>query len=376
MKIVVSPDSFKGSLTAAEVAAEMVSGIKEVNAKVETVLLPVADGGEGTLESLVEATYGQMVSTQVHDPLGRLIEASYGILGDGKTCVIEMARASGLTLVNEQERNPLKASSYGTGEIILHALEQGYRSFIIGIGGSATNDGGAGMLQALGARLRSITGEDIPPGEFLTTELQEIDTTRLDHRINESRFTVACDVDNPFIGRNGATAVFGPQKGVRPEDIDILDKKLEDLADKIESTTGFRIHEYPGAGAAGGVGGALLSFFPVKLKPGIDVVMETIHFREMIQQADLVITGEGKSDFQTLSGKAPLGVANIAREYGIPTILISGVIEEEELLSPHFWKIASVVGETVTQKDSLRNPGHYVRLRTKEIIQSILEKEG
>ncbi len=375
MKIVVSPDSFKGSLTAIEVAVQMTEAIKEVNVEIETVLLPVADGGEGTLEPLIEATEGKLINVQVHNPLGRMIEASYGVLGDGKTCVIEMAKASGLPLLAEHERNPFKASSFGTGEMILHALDQGYREFIIGIGGSATNDGGTGMLQALGVTFSNTKGEVIQPREFLMEELGEIDLTYFDSRIIESKFTVACDVDNPFVGPNGATAVFGPQKGVIAKDVPLLDQKLVALGDKIEEKTGIRIHESPGAGAAGGLGGALLAFFPVELKPGIDVVMEAIHFKEKLKNADLVITGEGKSDRQTLAGKAPLGVAKLAKEFGIPTICISGMVEDKELLSSHFWKIASVVDGFVSKEDSMNNPGYYVRLRTKEVLQTILEEK-
>ena len=301
MKIVVSPDSFKGSLTATEAGQVIVRSIKEFDSKIETVLLPVADGGEGTLEPLISATEGKRVYVEVKDPLGRSIKAEYGILGDGETCVIEMAKASGLTLLLDHERNPLIASTFGTGELIRHALDEGYRKFVIGIGGSATNDGGTGMLRALGMKFRNEVGEEISQGAGSLQSLHEIDDTEFDVRIADSHFVIACDVDNPFIGSNGATAIFGPQKGVTPEQVVYIDKNLANLANKIESLTGIALHDRPGAGAAGGLGGAFLAFFPVTLKPGIEVVLEAINFHQQIEHADFIITGEGKSDLQPLA---------------------------------------------------------------------------
>ncbi|MDI2587485.1 glycerate kinase [Psychrobacillus sp. NEAU-3TGS] len=374
MKIVVSPDSFKGSLTAMEAAREIAAGIREVDAAIQTVLLPVADGGEGTLEPLIMATNGHTVQVHVHDPIGRPISVEYGVLGDGETCVIEMAKASGLTLLKDDEKNPLIASTFGTGELILHALDQGYKKFVVGIGGSATNDGGTGMLRALGMKFLDKTGDEIAEGAEALAKLHKVDDTNFDKRIREAHFIIACDVDNPFIGSKGATAIFGPQKGVTADLVEVLDQNLFHLANKIEDVTGIALHEKPGAGAAGGLGGAFLAFFPVTLKPGIEVVMEAIDFKAQVEDADFIITGEGKSDVQTLSGKAPIGIANVGKEMGVPVILLSGFIEEESKLqlSPYFYKLASVVGDTVSKEQSLEQAGYYLCIRTKEVMQSIL----
>ncbi|NME05000.1 glycerate kinase [Psychrobacillus sp. BL-248-WT-3] len=377
MKIVISPDSYKGSLSATEVARAVSNAIHEVDPSIETVLLPVADGGEGTLEPLVIATGGTFVTATVQDPLGKQIEAVYGVLGDKETCVIEMARASGLTLLSQAERNPLKTSTFGTGELIRHALDQGFRKFIVGIGGSATNDGGAGMLRALGVEFRNKVKEEIQAGGGSLVNLEEIDISRMDKRIQSSQFILACDVDNPLLGKNGATAVFGPQKGVTPQMEDQLENGLKNLANKIAEVKGIRVHQMPGAGAAGGLGGAFLALFPVQLKPGIEVVMESIQFEKHLEDADLVITGEGKTDRQTLSGKAPMGVAVAANKRGIPVILLSGFIEKESKvdLSTYFSKLVSIVDHSVSVEESLKDPIHYLTVRTKEIMQAILKEE-
>lgn len=376
MKIVVSPDSFKGSLTAIDAAKAMVAAIHEIDPEIETVLLPVADGGEGTLEPLVEATNGQIISVKVQDPIGRLVEAEYGILGDGETCVIEMAKASGLTLLTNDERNPLIASTYGTGQLIRHALNAGFRKFIIGIGGSATNDGGTGMLNALGMRFLDVEGKELELGAEALSTLHKIDNSSFDERIKVSEFVIACDVDNPFVGTNGATTIFGPQKGVTPEMVQRIDHNLTILANKIEAMTGVALHDEPGAGAAGGLGGAFLAFFSVVLKPGIEVVMKAMDFHGEILGASLIITGEGKSDSQTLSGKAPIGIANAAKKLQIPVALISGYVDENSRaqLSEHFLAIVSVANETVTQQESIQNAAIHLRRRTFETVQQIIKE--
>ncbi|MEI4769532.1 glycerate kinase [Psychrobacillus sp. FJAT-51614] len=376
MKVVISPDSFKGSLTATQAAFEIAEGIKEIDSSIETVLLPVADGGEGTLEPLIISTNGKTIHVEVHDPIGRLIQVEYGVLGDGETCVIEMAKASGLTLLQENEKNPLIASTFGTGELILQALDHGYRKFVVGLGGSATNDGGTGMLQALGMKFLNKDGLEIKPGAEGLKDLVEIDLSDFDIRIQESHFILACDVDNPFVGTNGATAIFGPQKGVTPDLVDKLDQNLLNLANRIEDLTGISLHSQPGSGAAGGLGGAFLAFFPSELKPGIEVVMNAIDFLQQIEGADIIITGEGKSDLQTLSGKAPIGIANAAKTKDIPVILLSGFIEQASIsaLSSYFYKLASVADGTISQEDSIQNAAHYLRIRTKEMMGSILGK--
>ena len=374
MKIIVSPDSFKGSLSATDAAKIMADAIHEMDKKIETVLLPVADGGEGTLEPLINATNGKLECVKVQDPLGRTINAEYGILGDGETCMIEMAKASGLTLLSPDERNPLVASTFGTGQLILHALNAGYRKFVIGIGGSATNDGGTGMLRALGMKFLDAQGQELAEGAQSLKNLSKIDMSKFDPRIKLSQFVIACDVDNPLVGPNGATAIFGPQKGATEEVVKEIDLNLYHLANVIEKETRIALHQKPGAGAAGGIGGAFLAFFPVELKPGIEVVMKAIDFARHLQSASLVITGEGKSDVQTLSGKAPVGIAKEAAKQHVPVVLISGYVEESSRvqLAKYFTQIASVANEQVSSEESIANPAIYLKERTYETVQKLI----
>lgn len=369
MKIIIAPDSFKGSLSAMEAAKAMEEGVKQVDSSIETVLLPAADGGEGTMVSLVESTNGRFVAHTVSDPLERPIEATYGVLGDEETAVIEIAEASGLTLLTEEERNPIHTTTYGTGELIRHALDAGYRKFIIGLGGSATNDGGMGILQALGMRFLDESGLQIASGGGALEKLYQIDDSRFDLRVFESQFTVACDVDNPFVGENGASHVFGPQKGADPCTVVYLDQCLLNFANLIEHHYGISLHDSKGAGAAGGVGGAFIAFFPSEIKSGIDVVLEAIRFEERIQGADLILTGEGKTDRQTLSGKTPLGIAQAAKKHGVPTVLISGVLEEGLTeLEDYFIGIHSVAEKGVPKEESIRNAKEYLTKRTGEVM--------
>ncbi|MCJ7842159.1 glycerate kinase [Lederbergia sp. NSJ-179] len=336
MKIVIAPDSFKGSVSAKEAAISIERGIKKAFPDAETVLVPVADGGEGTMENLVAATNGQEIEITVTGPLGQPVQAQFGVLGDRQTCVIEMASASGLHTIASSERNPLKTTTYGTGELIKKALDLGYRHFVLALGGSATNDGGAGMLQALGLQLLDVEGNEIGFGGGELCHIDRVITDRLDERIKESHFLIASDVDNPFIGENGASHVFGPQKGATPEMVEILDQNLSHWADLIERTTGIRIHDRPGAGAAGGIGGAFQAFFPSEMKRGIDVVLEFTKLEEKLAGADLVLTGEGQVDFQTAFGKTPMGVAEMAKKQYIPTIIVAGSVGENiETLYPY-----------------------------------------
>jgi len=376
MKIIVAPDSFKGSLTAIQAAQAMAAGIYDYDATISTVLLPVADGGEGTMCSLIGATEGELVTVDVQDPLGRIIEASYGVLGDKETCVVEIAEASGLMLVAVHELNPLIASSFGTGELILHALNAGYRKFIIGLGGSATNDGGAGMMQALGMKFLDKDGKELSSGGGFLNEIEKIDTTLFDKRVAESTFIIACDVENPFVGPNGASAIFGPQKGATPEMVERLDANLSKFADLIEKITGHALHNEKGAGAAGGAGGAFLAFFPSEMKQGIDVVLDAISFEKHLIGTDLVFTGEGKSDAQTLSGKTPFGIATVAQREGKSVILISGAIDEDSraLLSPFFTELYAIADGTVSTEESIENATHYLRLITKQAIEDYMER--
>ncbi|WP_427108722.1 glycerate kinase [Lysinibacillus xylanilyticus] len=324
MKVVISPDSYKGTLSAIEVANAMQAGILDVDQSIETVILPVADGGEGTLESLVASTNGRYISQYALDPLGRVIKAKYGVLGDNETCVIEMAQASGIMLLQDGEKNPELASTYGTGQLIKAALDEGFRKFIIGIGGSATNDAGVGMLKALGLQFKKEDGTLISDGVSSLLDLASIDVSQLDPRIAEATFIIACDVDNPLIGESGATAIFGPQKGVKKHQIAYFDSCIKQFADIVEKQFNIRLHDYKGAGAAGGLGGALIVFLNGSFHAGIEIVIEAIQLKKHLEGAEFVITGEGKSDRQTLHGKAPLGVAKAATLANVQAVYCQG----------------------------------------------------
>lgn len=328
-RIIVAPDSFKESLSAPEVAKAIIGGIKRVLPAVEAVAVPMADGGEGLTATLVAATGGQAKTASVTGPLGTPVQACWGILGDGNTAVVEMAQASGLPLVPQDKRNPLVTTTYGTGELIREALNAGCRRLIVGIGGSATNDGGAGMAQALGVKLLDASGNAIPPGALGLELLERIDMSTLDPRVKETDIQVACDVDNPLCGPRGASAVYGPQKGATPEMVPRLDAALARLATVIARDLGKDIWELPGAGAAGGLGAGLVAFLGATLRRGIDLVMEALNLEEILAAGtDLVITGEGEINHQTAYGKVPTGVARIAAKYNIPVVALVGSIGE------------------------------------------------
>lgn len=329
MKIVVAPDSFKGSLTAAEVSDAIEQGTREIFPEAEIVKIPMADGGDGTVQCLVNATGGEILREKVKGPLGGEVLASYGILGDKKTAVIEMAEASGLTLVPENQRNPLITTTYGTGQLIKAALDQGCRKMIIGIGGSATNDGGAGMLQALGVKLLNQEGKEVGFGGGELKKIFRIDTKYLDNRLSETKVLIASDVSNPLCGPQGASRIYGPQKGATPEIIEELDKSLSYFAELIKRDLNKDVKDIPGAGAAGGLGASLMAFLDAELRPGIEIIIEIVKLEQAIKDADLVITGEGKIDGQTIYGKAPIGVAKIAKKYNIPVIAVAAIIGDD-----------------------------------------------
>jgi glycerate kinase len=329
MKIVIAPDSFKGSLTAVEVSDAIEQGIREIFPEAEIVKIPMADGGDGTVQCLVNATEGKILKEKVTGPLGDEVWASYGILGDKKTAVIEMAEASGLTLVPENKRNPLITTTYGTGQLIKSALGQGCRKMIIGIGGSATNDGGAGMVQALGGKLLDKGGEEIGFGGGELKKVFRINTKYLDKRLSETKVLIASDVSNPLCGPKGASRVYGPQKGATPEMIKKLDESLAYFAEIIKRDLNKDIKDIPGAGAAGGLGASLMAFLDAELRPGIEIIIEIVKLERAIQDADLVITGEGKIDSQTIYGKAPIGVAKIAKKYNVPVIAVAAIIGDD-----------------------------------------------
>ena len=329
MKIVIAPDSFKESLTALEVAEAIEAGLKKVLPDAEYVKVPMADGGEGTVQSLVDATEGRLISAEVCAPLGNKVKAEFGLSGDGRTAIIEMAAASGLHLVPPEARNPLRTTSYGTGELICAALDEGVEKIIVGIGGSATNDGGAGMLQALGALLLDAHHQPIGAGGGCLQDLAAIDLSGLDKRLAGVEIVVACDVDNPLCGEKGASAVFGPQKGATAEMVQALDSGLQHFAALAARDLGLDIQSPAGAGAAGGMGGGVLLLPDARLQAGVQIVMEAVKLAEKVQDADLVITGEGRMDAQSVHGKTPIGVAHTAKAFGKPVIAIVGCLRED-----------------------------------------------
>lgn len=326
-KIVVASDSFKGSLTSLEVAAGAEQGIHEVFLECEVVKVNVADGGEGTMDALRSTLGGQWVTVAAADPLGRPRNVSYVVLGDGNTAVIEMSAASGLPLLEPQERNPMLTSTFGTGEMIVDALSRGCRRFLVGIGGSATNDAGMGMLEALGFRFIDKDGKVLPGRGESMSEVVDIDMNHVSREVKESEFIIACDVDSPFCGPRGAAYVFSPQKGADPQMVAELDAGMVHLAEVIVRTTGKDIRNIPGAGAAGGLGGGFLAFLNSRLERGIEMVLDAIAFDDIIRGSDLVITGEGRVDSQTLTGKTPYGIMKRAQKQNIRTVAIGGSVK-------------------------------------------------
>lgn len=328
MKIVIAPDSFKESLSAREVAEAVECGLRYVLPDAEYLKVPMADGGEGTVTALTDATGGQVLQAEVTGPLGDKVSAAFGMCGDGYTAVIEMAEASGLHHVPWLKRNPLLTTSYGTGELITAALDAGAKKIILGIGGSATNDGGAGMLQALGARLTDAEGQGLGFGGSALTKLHRIDLSGLDARLENVVIETACDVDNPLCGERGASFVFGPQKGATTEMVILLDAALKHFAQLARRDTGCVIADKPGTGAAGGMGGGLLLLPNACLKAGVQIVEKAVGLAEKLQDADWVITGEGRMDGQSIHGKAPVGVAKTAKQFGKPVVALVGSLEE------------------------------------------------
>lgn len=325
---VLAPDSFKESMTAKEVCIAMEKGLRKVYPTANYVHIPMADGGEGTVQSLVDATGGQLRYIEVTGPLGEPVTAAYGLLGDGTTAAIEMASASGIHLVNKDNKNPLKTTTYGTGELIRECLNQGIRKIIIGIGGSATNDGGTGMAEALGAKFLDAKGNTLPRGGGSLGELANIDISSLDARLQQVQLIVACDVTNPLCGEHGAAHVFGPQKGATPEMVQQLDANLAHYADVVKRQLGKDVRDLPGAGAAGGLGAGLLIFTRTALQKGIEIVIEYTGLKQKLANADIVFTGEGGIDFQTKFGKTPYGVAQAAKQSGKKVIAVAGYIGE------------------------------------------------
>ncbi|WPC72702.1 glycerate kinase [Vibrio porteresiae] len=329
MKIVIAPDSFKESLTALEVAASIERGIRKVIPNAEIVKVPMADGGEGTVQSLIDSSQGSIVKAKVIGPMGNQVQAHFGLMGNSHTAVIEMASASGIHLAEPENRNPLITTTFGTGQLIKAALDLKVNHLILGIGGSATNDAGMGMCQALGIQFLDEEGNSLGYGGGELDKLAKIDLTNLDPRLANVTLEVACDVTNPLCGPTGASHVFGPQKGATPEMITRLDANLAHFADVVLEQLGVDVKNIPGAGAAGGLGAALYGLLNATMKPGIDIVIEATQLEQAIQGADVVITGEGRIDSQTIHGKTPSGVAKVCKAANIPVIGIAGCLSPD-----------------------------------------------
>lgn len=371
MKIILAPNTFKESLSAPLVAEAMARGVRKVCPSAETVCIPLADGGDGTMEALVAARDGQKVSCSVHDPLMRKTESTYGTIDDGQTAVIEMALASGLWMLNEEERNPLETTTFGTGELMRHAMEQGCRRILIGIGGSATTDGGIGMAAALGYRFLDKQGSELKPVGGSLPRIHTIDTTAVIPELTDTTCIIASDVTNPLTGSDGAAPVFGPQKGATPEMVSLLDDGLANLNHCWSSTFGTSYAETPGAGAAGGLGAGLMAFCKAESRSGFDLVAETASLEDALRGASLVITGEGKIDDQTRFGKVPSGVAILAQKHGVPCVALAGKLSGDltALIEQGMAALFSITPGPATLEESMHNAASYLEQTTENIIR-------
>lgn len=374
MNIIIAPDSFKGSLSAVAAADAIEQGVRAVLPTAELVRIPLADGGEGTTQALVNATGGRIIQQRVWGPLREPVDAFFGVLGDDTTGVVEMAAASGLTLVPAELRDPRVTTTYGTGQLIASAMDQGCTKVIVGIGDSATNDGGAGMAQALGARLLDENGEQIGSGAAELPRLDKIDVSHMDARIPQTQFYVATDVNNPLCGAEGASAVFGPQKGATPEMIPELEAALAHYAKIILRDLKQDVAASPGAGAGGGLGAGMMAFLGAHLRLGIAVVLEAIDFESYLQAADLVITGEGKIDAGTVYGKTLSGVGRLARRHAVPVIALAGAVQEEaeRLAEIGIDAAISIVPEPMSEVQAMASAGVLLQDAAEKVMQLIL----
>jgi glycerate kinase len=373
MKIVIAPQGFKGSLTALQIARSIEKGVKQVFPNSETVLVPAADGGDGTLQALVDSSDGTVETQTVTDPLGRPVEATWGAMGDGDTAVIEMAGASGLALLALDELDPLITTTYGTGELFTAALDAGYRRFIVGIGGSATNDAGAGLAQALGIKLLDADDNELPRGGAALADIDHVDMSGFDERLRGVDVTVACDVNNPLCGDDGASAVFGPQKGATPEMIKQLDSALSRFADVVEHDLDVQVRLLPGAGAAGGLGAGLMAFMGARLAAGVDIVLDAVGLDAALEGADLVITGEGQIDHSSIFNKTPVGVAERAKKRGIPVVAIAGGLGAgyRETHDKGLDATFTLVSGPMTLDDAMADTANLLAGVTEEIMRTI-----
>ncbi|OUP14482.1 glycerate kinase [Lactobacillus johnsonii] len=370
-KYVVAPDSFKESMTAKEVCDAMEKGIKKADSAAEVIKVPMADGGEGTVDSLVDATNGQRVIVEVTGPLGNKISAYYGILGNGTTAVIEMAKASGLEIVEKKKRNPMITTTFGTGELIRDALDHNVKEIIIGLGGSSTNDGGSGMAQALGAKLLDQNNNQISFGGGNLDKLDKIDISDLDSRLQDVKIILASDVTNPLIGKDGASRVFGPQKGATPEMVEKLENNLQHYAKIIKRDLNKDVASVSGAGAAGGLGAGLMAFTTCKMRQGVDIAVEVTKLEEKVKSADYVFTGEGGTDFQTKFGKTPYGVAKLGKKYHKPVISLAGYLGKgiDSLYSEGFTAIFGIIPGACDLSTALKNGPSNVARTTENIVR-------
>lgn len=375
LKIVIAPDSFKECLPAADVAAAMARGVRAAAPDAEVVCVPMADGGEGTVRALVAATGGRLLSARVTGPLGEPVEAEYGLLGDGRTAALEMAAASGLPLVPPERRDPMAATTFGTGELIAAALELGVERIVLGIGGSATVDGGAGMAQALGARLLDAQGAPVGRGGGALAQVARIDVSALDPRLRRVECEVACDVANPLTGPRGAARVYGPQKGATPEMVERLDASLARWAEVLERDLGAHVSDTPGAGAAGGLGAGLMAFLHARLVPGVELVVKAVGLDEKVRGADLVLVGEGRLDEQTAYGKVPVGVARVARARGIPAVALVGSLGEgyEAVRKEGIAACFSIVRGPQTLRAAMDRAGELLACAAEEVVRLFLQ---
>ncbi|HOF39100.1 MAG TPA: glycerate kinase [Candidatus Hydrogenedentes bacterium] len=378
MKIAIAPDSFKECLSAADVAEAIAEGVRRALPDCETVCVPMADGGEGTVDALVAATGGHIVEVTVTGPMGAPVLARYGLLGNAGGAVIEMAAASGLSLVRPEARDPRIATTYGTGELIRDALERGVSRIIIGIGGSATNDGGAGAAQALGVSLRDGSGQELPLGGAALAHLAAIDLSRRHSRLQECVLDVACDVDNPLCGPRGASRVYGPQKGATPAMVDELDAALLHFGELIEAQLGVPVLDVPGAGAAGGLGAGLIAFAGGVLQPGVNLVAGACRLKSRLAGADLVITGEGRIDGQTPHGKTPAGVARVARQLGVPVVAIAGSLGpgHEAVHGCGIGEVIPLVAGTVSIEEAMARAPELLALAGERLARAWVRTRG
>jgi glycerate 2-kinase len=373
MKILVAPNALKGSVSAMEAAERISLGLKKSGLNADVDLMPIADGGDDTMDVLVAAG-GEVCEVEVLDPLGRPITSQFGFLGDGRTAIVEMARASGLKLLKPSERDPLRTTTFGTGQLIAAAIKAGARRVIIGIGGSATNDGGVGCAQALGLRIEDEAGKTVPSGGGAALRrVARIDTSSMMPELSKVEILVACDVDNPLLGPRGASAVFGPQKGATPENVEELEAGLAHFYGLVAETLGIDVRERPGAGAAGGLGAGLMTFLRGQPKSGIDLVLEYLDLPRRLQGVDLVITAEGSMELQTLRGKGPMGVARGALEHGVSTVALVGSLGEgeDELYEAGFKAIFPIVPGPISLEEAMTKGGEFLE-RAAERIGRIL----